>query len=512
MIYNTSKNNNRIAKNTILLYFRLLVTMIISLFTARYTLKLLGAEDYGINNIAGGLISFVGIIVVTMESATQRFLAFDLGCNNIEQYKKTFSMLINIYVIFCFVTTIILEIVGPYFINNYLVIPTERLFAAQCIFQFSILMFILGTISIPYTSSIIAYEKINIYAYFTILDVSSQLLSVCVLFYTPFDKLISYGVLITIMTIIRIAIIISYCIKNIEGCRYIFFWDTKLSKKMLGYAGWNMCASTTSYLNTQGQAILLNIFFGPVINSAKAIADRVNNIIISFSNNFYMAVAPQIIKSYASNNIIYMKELVLTSSKIAFFLLSAISVPLIFNMRFILSIWLGKDQITQEMVIFCQLILIYSLISVLENPLTQAVRATGKIKKYQITIGLQVLTFTPICWFIFKLGYPAYYSMIVLSIIYFIVHFSRIKIVSPIINITIREYIVKVYKPIIFTMILSISIILALVTFLNSSFSLYIIRVILCFIINCFCIYIIGLNRPEKQYVIKIIKSKLHII
>lgn len=507
---NTLENNKRIAKNTIFLYMRLIVTMIISLFTARYTLQLLGAEDYGINNVTGGLIGFMGIIINTMESATQRFLAFDLGCNNIKQYRNTFSMLINIYAIFCLITSIGLEIIGPYLITHYLVIPPDRLFAAQCIFQFSILMFIIGTMSIPYTASVIAYEKIGIYAYFTILDVSCQLLSVCVLFFTPFDKLISFGSLITFMGIFRIVIIIFYCRKNLEGCKYRYFWDTQLSKKMFSYAGWSTCATATYYLNNQGQSILLNIFFGPIINSAKAIADRVNTTITSFSGNFYMAVSPQIIKSYASGDLMYMKKLVIGSSKFAFYLLSMISIPIIFNMKYALILWLGKEQVTNDMIIFSQLVLIYSLISVLENPITQAVRATGNIKKYQIIIGLQVMIFIPICWIIFKLGYPAYYSMVVLSIIYSIAHFSRIKLVCPIINITTTEYAKKVLLPIATTILASIVLFSLISTFEVTSSILLIIRFILCFLIICSCIYIIGLNSSEKRYIINFIVSKLN--
>lgn len=504
---NHTGKTKRIAKNTLLLYVRLIITMFISFFTARYTLQLLGAEDYGINNVTGGLIGFIGIIINIMETATQRFLAFDLGSNNIKQYHKTFSMLLNIYAIFCLVATIILEITGPYFISNCLNIPSHRLYAAQCIFQFSILMFIVGTMSIPFTASIIAYEKINIYAYFTIIDVTGQLLTVLVLFYTPYDKLISFGILTTIMCILRIGIIIFYCITKLNGCKYYFFWDKNLFKKILGYAGWNMFATGTYFLNNQGLSILLNIYFGPIINSSKAIADRVNTTVTSFSNNFYIAVAPQIIKSYAANDITYMRELVLKSSRLAFFLLSAISIPIIFNAENILYFWLGKDQVTHNMIIFCQLTLIYSLVSVLENPITQSIRATGNIKKYQIIIGLQVLSFIPICWVVFKIGYPSFYSMIVLCALYFIVHFSRIKIVCPIIQITIKEYIKVVLVPIIYTILCSIALIFSFISLIKIPPHLFYLKLIICIFINSICIFAIGLNKNEKKFVTSKLKK-----
>ena len=506
------ENNKRIAKNTLLLYFRMIVTVVISLFTARYTLQLLGTEDYGINNVVGGLIGFMGVIIITMESATQRFLAFNLGCGDNIQFRKTFSMLLNIFIVFCTISTILLEVAGPLFISRCLVIPPERLIAAQWIFQFSVILFILGTVTIPYTSSIVSYEKMGVYAYFTILDVISQLLSVVVLFYTPFDRLISFGFLITFMAAIRIFLIIDYCHRKLDGCNYIFFWDKVLFKKMIKYAGWNMFGSTTSFLNTQGQSILLNLFFGPVVNAAKGIADRINTTITSFSGNFYMAVTPQIIKTYAMGDTAYTKKLVINSSKYACFLLSMLSLPLIFNMKPLLQLWLGENIVSNDMVIFSKLILVYSLINVLENPVTQAVRATGNIKKYQITIGIQTLMFLPICFILFKMGYPAYYSMIVLSIIYFIVQFWRVKIVSPILDITMTEYIQLVIIPIIATILFSSVIIHFILFFESTNLGWLILRIGISFIINVFCIIYIGLNRKERAYVLQVIHKKITLL
>lgn len=224
-------NNKRIVRNTFLLYFRMIVTTAVSLFTARLMLQLLGIEDYGINNVVGGIIGFMSIITSTMTSATTRFLAYDLGKNDIKQYRQTFSMLINIFAIFCFISIIILEFVGPYFIQEYLVIPNTRLYAAQWIFQFSIITFIISTMAIPFTASIVSYERMDIYAYFAFIDVFFKLLAVVALYLTPIDKLITYGLITLLMSVASNAILFVFCVKKLNGCKYYKYWDKQLFYK-----------------------------------------------------------------------------------------------------------------------------------------------------------------------------------------------------------------------------------------------------------------------------------------
>lgn len=506
---NQSRNSKRIAKNTMLLYIRMLITTIVSLFTARLTLQLLGVEDYGINNLVSGIIGFMGIVTGTMTSATQRFLAFDLGKNDIVQYQKTYSMLLNIFFIYSLFGAICLELVGPYVIQHYLVIPPDRLVAAQWVFQFTIINFILATINIPQTASIVSYEKMNIYAYFTFIDVFFKLLVVYSLYVTPFDKLITIGFLTTLMALVTNGVTYLYCVKKLNGCRYQLYWNYLLFKKIFSYAGWNLFGSITGVMNQQGQAILLNLFFGPVVNAAKAVADKVNSIITSFSVNFYMAVTPQIIKNYASGNIEYMRKIVLSSSRYAFFLLYCLSLPLIANMKAVLFLWLGREQVNYEMVRFCQLLLVYSLINALEQPITQSIRATGKIKKYQIQVGILTLMFIPICYIVFKCGLPAYSSMIILSLIYFVVQFVRVYIVKEIINISIFMYIKKVLLPIIFVVIVSS----VTTSFINSLGNSDIVDVFCKVILELICtlvvVFLIGISKQERSLICTYIRKRI---
>ena len=501
-------NNKRIAKNTILLYVRMLITMLVSIYTARMTLRLLGVEDYGINNVVAGIIYFTGIITGTMVQATQRFLAYDLGNNDTEHFKLSYSMLTNIFVLISVISIIIMELIGPWFIQSYLVLPDTRVWAAQMVFQFTILNFVLDTINIPNTAAVVAYEKMGIYAYFTFLDVSFKLLVVYALYITPFDKLITYAALGCMICLIRNVISHFYCIRKFDGCKYSFCWDRSYVKQILCYVSWSLLGSLNSVLMGQGQAILLNIFFGPIINAAKAIADKIKSIVYSFVSNFYMAVTPQIIKTYASGDYEYTKKIVMHSSRYAFFLLLILSVPITLNSKEILTLWLGKDYITYEMVVFANLTLLYSLIAVLECPITKAVQATGKVKKYEIVVGIITLCYIPICYIFFRCGANAFFSMILLCIIYFCAHLYRVKYVSSILAFSYTDYIYMVFVPIIKVLALN-SILVFLPYFFQNNLLNIIINMTVCFLYSIFTVYYFGINKKEKSYLNNYIITKI---
>lgn len=507
---NQNSNNKRIAKNTILLYFRMIVTTIVSLYTARLTLQLLGVEEYGVYNVVAGIIGFMSIITGTMTSATQRFLAFDLGKQDIAQYRKTYSMLLNIFFIFSIIAVLFMEIIGPYCIQNYLVIPPDKLYAAQWVFQFTILNFVATTINIPNTASVVAYEKINIYAYFTFVDIFFKLLIVYVLYITPIDRLITLSSLTMLTSFVSSGILFLYCSKKLEGCTFHKCWDKDLFKRMSSYAGWNLFGSTSAVLTTQGQSIILNIFFGPLVNAAKAIADKINSIIVTFSTNFYMAVTPQIIKSYACGDIDYTRKLVTYSSRYSFYLLSVLSFPLIFNMEELLKLWLGEEQVSVEMIKFSQLELIKSLVYVLQDPITMAIRATGHIKKYQILVGIQTLMFLPICYLAFICGLPSYSSMLILAILYLLVQITRILLVRKVINISLKNYTQEVLVPITLTSAI-ISTACYFLIFEGNTFVHLVLNGCICLGISATIIYTIGLKKNERTQILQIAKEKLHI-
>lgn len=503
-----NENNKRIAKNTMLLYLRMIVVTIVSLYTARLTLRLLGVENYGINNVVGGIVGFMVIFNATMTSATQRFLAYDIGKDDLIQFRKTYSMLLNIFFIFSISAVVLLELTGPFIIEHYLVIPKERIISAHWCFQFSVLIFIFTTLNIPQQASIVAYEKMGIYAYFTFLDIFSKLAAILVLYVTPFDRLISYAALTCFMSFVSNGIIYLYCNRKLIGCQYMIYWSAPKFKEMMSYAGWNLFGSTTTVLNNHGQSILLNIFFGPIVNAAKGIADKMYSIVASFSQNFYMAVTPQIIKSYAAGDVEYTKKLVLSSSKYSYFLVGIISFPLIFNMESIMSLWLGQDMVTTEMIKFAQLELVQILVFVLETPITMAIRATGNIKKYQILVGINTLMFIPICYLAFISGFPAYTSMIILAVLFFYVQFIRVWIVRKIINVTLGEYILKVVCPILFATIPVCLFSLLIDDTEYEKMVLVFIKLFVLFLISILSFYIIGLSVDERSYLTSTLKKK----
>jgi O-antigen/teichoic acid export membrane protein len=496
-----SENNKRIAKNTMLLYFRMIIVTSVSLFTTRIILKILGVEDFGIYNVIGGIIGFLGVANVAMISATQRFLTIELGRGNIKRYNQIFSMLIAIFIFLSLLVIVIACVFSSWLINDFLVIPKERLHIATWLYFFSVFSFVFFLISIPYISSIIAYEKMGIYAYISLVDVILKLILVYTIYISPFDKLLTYGFLIMCVGTFSTFFNFFYCRYKLLGCKFHFFWEKSLLKQLLGFIGWNLFGSVTAMLNWQGQSIILNIFFGPIVNAAKAIADKINYAVISFSQNFYVAVVPQIIKHYAAGELDQMFNLVIKSTKYSFYLLFILTLPLVLLMPEILNIWLGNEQVSKDMIIFSQLILIYSLVNSFEQPITAAIQATGNIKNYEIIVGSITLLLLPICYFLFKMGLPAYYSLIILIIIYTIAQVFRILIAKYQLGLSIKLYSTSIFIPIILSSVPSAIISYYLCKILPNNILGLGFSIISSFLISLGFIFLLGINNIERAKV-----------
>ena len=315
----TIENNKRIAKNTLLLYFRMMIIMFVSLYTVRLVLSTLGVVDYGIYSVVGGIVVMFSFLSNTMASASERFFAFEIGRNDMLQLHRTFNLTVIIYFIIALFVLIISETIGLWFLNTKMVIPQNRMIAANWIYQFSILSFLVTILTIPFNAIIIAREKMSIYAYVGIVEVIFKLAILYFLTILQADKLKLYSVLIFISSCITSTIYVAVCYNKFMESRFYFYWDKKLFKSMFGYSSWMLMGSITYLLSNHGLNILINIFFGPTVNAARGIAYQVNNAISSFSSNFYTSVRPQIVKAYASDNNIYMINLVMQSSKFSFF-------------------------------------------------------------------------------------------------------------------------------------------------------------------------------------------------
>ena len=398
-------SNKRIAKNTIFLYFRMLITMAVGLYTSRVVLNTLGVEDYGINNVVGGVVAMFSLISASISASIGRFITFELGTGNIEKLKRVFSTSVTIQIILAIVVIIVAEIVGIWFLNNKLEIAHDRMVAAHWVFHCSLIGFAVGLISLPYNACIVAHEKMNVFAYISIIEVVFKLLIVFLLLISPYDKLKTYAVLGVIVAIIIRLIYGWYCKLKFVECSYRPILDKKLFKQMFNFAGWQLFGCSADILRNQGISILLNIFTKTtIVNAAAGIAMSLNSIITAFVENFTAAFTPQITKLYAAKKYKELINIIYIGSKYAPFMMLLLAIPIYLNAEFILQIWLG--QVPEHTINFARITILYTLNELISLPLIRTKNATGKIRNYQIVVGGILLLTLPIAYIALWLGAP----------------------------------------------------------------------------------------------------------
>ena len=417
-------NNKRIAKNTLLLYGRMLFMMVINLYTSRVILQALGVEDYGIYNVVGGVVAMFSILSSSLSAAIQRYITFELGKNKDRNLNKVFTTSINIQFILIAIIVLLLETIGLWFLNNKMVIPVERITAANWVFQFSIVTFAVNLWSVPYNASIIAHEKMSAFAYISILDAIAKLAICYVVMFNPIDRLVFYSLLMLLVGLCVRLVYSVYCKKHFEECRYKFSLDKDLLKEMFAFSGWNFFGAASSVLNTQGVNIILNLFFGPVVNAARGIAVSVSHAVVAFVNSFMTALNPQITKNYSSGNHEYALTLVFQGVRFSYYILWVLCLPIILTTPFLLSLWLGV--VPDNSVLFTRLIMIFSLTEVLGYPLVTLMLASGNIRNYQIVVGGLQLLNLPISYVLLHLGFQAWTVFVVAIIISFLSEIARI--------------------------------------------------------------------------------------
>ena len=455
----TSSANKRIAKNTLVLYVRMLFTMGISLFTSRVILQTLGVEDYGISSVVGGVISMFTFINAAMVSSTQRYLNFELVRGDANQLRSVFSTSLQIHALIALAIIVLSETVGLWFLNEKLVIPEARMTAAMWVYQCSILSCAVSIMSTPYNAVIVAHEKMSAFAYISILDVSLKLLVVYLLVVLPFDKLIILAILNLLVQLFIRYIYTLYCHRHFPESYFQFWFNKTLFKEMFGFAGWSFWGNLAAILYTQGLNMMLNIFFGPIVNAARGIAVQVQSAVQQFVGGFQTALNPQITKNYASNNLPQMHSLMFRSARFSFLLLFFLSLPVLMETNFILTLWL--KTVPDDAVIFTQIMICISLIYTTANPCIIANQATGKVKIYQMVVGGILLLILPISYVVLKLGAPAYSVFIVHFCIESLAQFSRMYMLRKLIHLPLWQYMKNIYIPIVSTV--AIAIILPLV-------------------------------------------------
>lgn len=441
MSTNISDNNKRIAKNTVYLYIRMLVIMVVGLYTSRVVLQVLGESDYGLYNVIGGLLTMFTMISSALQVGTQRFLSFALGEDNSEKLKKIFSISLGLHCIAALVIILLAETVGLWFLNNYLNIPDGRYTAAFWIYQFTIIGFAFTFIQVPFQSCLIAHEKMNVYAYMSIYDVTMKLLMVFILQVINLDKLVTYGALILLIQISSVIIYNIYCTRHFEECTYSITTDKKITKEIISYTGWNLLGGSAYVFSGQGVNILLNIFCGTAVNAARGIANTVNSLVNQFVGNIQIAANPQIVKFYANNELEQLYNLILNNAKIVAYLFLLIAIPISIEIRFVLKIWLGVYPLYTD--VFILITFIEFFFRTINQPILYSIHASGQMKWQNIISSTLLFMIFPISWLFLKFGFLPqavfFTSMVVFMINNFVCLFFANKYTGISIKIVLKE-------------------------------------------------------------------------
>ena len=402
-------DKRRIAKNTLLLYVRMFLMILIGLYTSRVILKTLGVSDYGVYNVVGGMVSMFAFLNSAMVAASQRFISYELGCGDKERLNLVFCTSVNIHIVIAIVIFILAETIGLWFVNTQLVINVDRMVAANWVYQFSVLTFMVTVVSVPYNSCIVAHEHMRAFAYIGIIDACLKLVAVFLLLIFPYDKLIFYAFGVFVVSIIVRILYSFYCKKHFEECTYRFIVNWKLLKRMFTFAGWSVLGNLGFSFKDQGSNIILNLFYGTSINAARGIAMQVSGLVSTFSSNFSMALCPQITKQYAGGNMESCLNLVYSGARYTFYLLALVSIPFLINVDYVLKLWLGN--VPEYTSIFLIISMIVSILYTVTGTVTTALQATGEIKWFQIGICIIMLLELPIGYILLAYSYPPYCAL-----------------------------------------------------------------------------------------------------
>lgn len=494
---NPVNDNNRIAKNTLLLYVRQLVALFVGLYTVRIVLNVLGVEDFGLYNVVAGIVTMLTFLTGTMTSATQRFFSFAIGENDNEKLNKIFSTNLIIYFGIAVFTAIFLETVGLWYVKNRLQVPLIRLESIIIVYHCAVLSFMASVFSAPFTAIIVAYEDMKYFAYFAIVDSILRLGVVYLLTVLAHDKLELYGFLNLVVSLFILIMYFLVCALKYKDLKiFSFYWDKTLLKEVVNFTGWTLLGRLSTVSRNQAITILLNQVFSPITVAARAISISITTKINMFSSSFNTGLYPPIIKAYASGEKERMFDLIFNGSKITFFLMWILALPIFLEMDLILNLWLKK--VPQDTVLFTRLAIIESLITSISMPLATAARAPGKMKNYELILGgLQMLIFF-LSWLLVNFGYDAYIVYVVAIVINLIMFYVRLYLVSGLIGLQTKLYIREVVKPLLLVAILTSLLIFSTKLVFPKSLIYSLINMSLCIIISSILMFYIGLDKKSR--------------
>lgn len=503
-----SQKSKRLLKNTLFLYLRMLFVMGVGFFTSRVVLDKLGVVDYGIQNVVSGMATMFIFFRSSLANASQRFFCIAHSKNDVISAKSYFCQHQTLYVALAIIVVIFAETIGLWFVMNKLVIPPERLRAALWCYHFFIISLVLTLLSVVYDATLISHENMRIYSYVGVFEGVAKLIIAFLISIAPFDRLIFYAMLTTLVALIIRIFYGVYCKKHYVECRFRFTFDKQNIKETTAFISWNFIGTAVWSVNNQGIDILLNLFFGPVVNAAKAISSQVNGVITNFSSNFFVSVQPQITKSYTNGDYDYLMKLFYASSKYSFFLLWILCLPVILHTEILLSLWL--KNVPEYSSIFTKLILGYSLINILANPPWSVALASGKLKKY-ICIGSFVFLMSfPIAYILLKNGMSPISVLISNIVVRFVYIWVVLLIIKKYIPLSITKYCKSVVFPIISVVILSGAMCLWINNFMKDEGALVsCILGLIDILISIACVFFIGLNKKERYTLYKNIKKRI---
>lgn len=505
-------NNKTIAKNTLFLYFRMMFTMLISLYTSRVILQVLGVDDYGIYQAVGGIVGFLSFINVALSTGSSRFLTFELGRGDEERLKKTFSTTLSVHIALALLIALIAEPAGLWFIQDKMVIASDRMDAAIYTFHLSVITAIFSITQVPYNASIISHEKMSIYAYISIVEVSLKLIIVYLLTIGNIDKLVLYSSLLFVIQVGLMIFYRCYCTHNFKETHYNFSFDKRIFKEISGFSGWSLFANSATALNSQGILLLLNMFFSPAVVAARAISIQVNMAANQFVNNFRTAANPQIVKKYAMQDYEGSKQLLLASTKYSYYMMLVLSLPICLSAEYLLKIWLGV--VPEYTIIFLQLIIVQSLFQVFDTSFYTALYAKGQLRENALISPTILFICFPIVYLMFRLGF----SPVALSWASLISYAILGLIIKPVLIIKIVDYTWKdifgVFVPCLKVTIASLP--LSVITYYelnNLDINIWL-KFIVIVLVSIICVmasvWLLGIDKETKGKVIVFAKRKFN--
>lgn len=492
-------SNKTIAKNTIVMYVRMFVTMCLSLYTSRIVLRELGEVDFGLYNVVAGVIVMFGFLNGAMANTTSRYIAFYLGKKNDQALNNIFSMSLIIHACIAGIVVLLGETIGLWFLYEKMTIPEERLTAALWVYQFSIIATVANILYVPFNACVIAHEKLTAFASLSILDTLLRFGSAVTLIWVAQDKLIVYGGLILGIGIVDVICYYVYCRRNFKETNFRFFWNTDTFKEMFGFAGWSMLGNFSYLFFTQGLNIIINIFCSPAVNAARGIAVQVEGVVKQFASNIQTAINPQIIKSYSSNNMERMYTLIFTSSRFCFYLLLCLSLPLMLQADFILGLWLGEYP--AHTTSFLRIILCNAILDTLINPLFTGNLASGKVRIYQIWVSVVAYSFMFITYFVMRytlIPESVFLCTLTYSVVGIIV---RIRLLNIQIALPIIPYLKQVIVRVAFVSCVATLPTIALNNLCDNAVAQFFVSSFVCVISVLVCVYALGITSEERKFI-----------